>query len=140
VNATENEAGGVEVRGKFRRQMRLEHDVEFKAVFDARVKKAGGGLVVFARPNGLKAARLGLSVGKGAGGAVERNRVKRLIREAFRGMQHEVPRLGESSYDLIVGARTARGMTLAGVRASLRELIAGVHGVYEKRARREREA
>jgi ribonuclease P protein component len=117
---------------------RLRHDAEYQAVFDAKLKKAGGGLVVFARPNGLKRARLGLSVGKGAGGAIERNRVKRWVREAFREMQHELPRLGESSYDIVVGARSGKGMTLESVRRVLRELVGGVHGVYEKRARRER--
>ena len=91
---------------------RLRHDAEYQAVFDAKVKKAGGGLVVFATPNGLKWARLGLSVGKGTGGATERNRVKRLVREAFREMQHESPRLGGSCYDIVVGARSGKGMTL----------------------------
>lgn len=116
--------------------MRLAHDAEFQAVFDARVKKSAGGLTVFARPNGRPYPRLGLSIGKQVGGAVDRNRAKRLIREAFRGLQGQVPRLGEESYDLVVSARTSQDMTLDRVRKTLAELIDAVHAVHQKRARR----
>lgn len=124
--------------GRFGPASRLRHDAEYQAVFDAKVKKSARGLVVFARPNGLGWPRLGLSVGKGAGGALERNRIKRLIREAFRQLP-ELPRLGDSCYDIVVGARSAKGLTLAAVTDTLRDLIAAAHAVYDKRARRERE-
>jgi ribonuclease P protein component len=116
---------------------RLRHDTEYQAVFDAKVKKSGAGLVVFARPNGLRHPRLGLSVGRGAGGAVERNRIKRLIREAFRTIQPDLPTLDNSAYDFIVGARSLRGLTLDSARRTLTDLFAAVHAVYEKRARKE---
>jgi ribonuclease P protein component len=60
---------------------------------------------VIARPNGLGHARLGLAVGiRAAGNAVNRNRVKRVVREAFRHMLQELPPL-----DLVVNARPAAG-------------------------------
>jgi ribonuclease P protein component len=121
---------------RFPPKLRLIHDAEFQSVFDAKVKKAAGGLIVFGMPNGRPFPRLGLSIGRQVGGAVERNRVKRLIREAFRALQHDIPRPGSQCYDLVVGARTSKGLTLEAVQATLAELIAAVHGVYEKRARR----
>lgn len=60
---------------------------------------------MIARPNGLGHARLGLAVGiRAAGNAVNRNRVKRVVREAFRHMLQELPAL-----DLVVNARPAAG-------------------------------
>jgi ribonuclease P protein component len=45
--------------------------------------------------------RLGVSVGRRVGGAVERNRVKRLLREAFWALAEEAP----ASHDYVVVAR-----------------------------------
>jgi ribonuclease P protein component len=53
------------------------------------------------RPNGLPHARLGLSISRKVGGAVVRNRLKRLLREAFRLRQHELA----AGIDLIVVGR-----------------------------------
>ena len=60
---------------------------------------------MIARPNGLGHARLGLAVGvRAAGNAVNRNRVKRVVREAFRHIHQELP-----AVDLVVNARPAAG-------------------------------
>ena len=45
--------------------------------------------------------RLGVSVGRRVGGSVERNRVKRLLREAFWALPDQAP----SSHDYVVVAR-----------------------------------
>ena len=59
--------------------------------------------MVIARPNGLGHPRLGLAVGvKAAGNAVNRNRIKRVVRNAFRLRQAELPAI-----DLVVNARAA---------------------------------
>jgi len=45
---------------------------------------------LYAAPNEVQIPRFGVSVGKACGGAVERNRLKRLAREVFRTHQHQV--------------------------------------------------
>ncbi|MCP4514913.1 MAG: ribonuclease P protein component [Delftia sp.] len=53
------------------------------------------------RPNGLGEARLGLAISKRVSKrAVERNRIKRLLRESFRRVRHQLPPM-----DLLVMAR-----------------------------------
>jgi ribonuclease P protein component len=69
---------------------RLTHDLQFQAVYDARVRKVSGPLAISCLPNSLPHHRLGLSVGKAVGNAVTRTRCKRLVREAFRLVQHEL--------------------------------------------------
>lgn len=68
----------------YRRRHRLTHERQFDAVYEAKCRKSGGPLTIFAVPNGLSHARLGLSVGRKIGSAVVRNTVKRRLREAFR--------------------------------------------------------
>jgi len=74
---------------------------------------------VTAQPNELERARLGMAVAvRAMGGAVERNRIRRLIRESFRLHQALVPAL-----DIVIGVRPiARGAEAADLRASLERL------------------
>jgi ribonuclease P protein component len=76
------------------RRGRLSRARDFDAVYRHGRSSAGRHLVVyvFPRPDGaVGAPRLGLSVSKKVGGAVERNRVKRVLREQFAALAHRVP-------------------------------------------------
>ncbi len=70
---------------------RLASNRQFKAVLDHGRRASDGLLVLYMAPNDCGYPRLGVSVGKSLGNAVVRNRVKRLLREAFRRSQNRIP-------------------------------------------------
>lgn len=85
--------------------------------------------MVYAFPRGVDGnpgePRLGISVGRKVGGAVERNRVKRMLREAFAALAGDLP----ADHDFVVVARPEAGRLAAeqgeaGFRAALGELAA----------------
>jgi ribonuclease P protein component len=79
-------------------------------------------MVVFGAENGLPYARLGLSVSRRKfGTAVARNRVKRLLREAFRLSKGELP----VGIDLVIVPRGPK-LTFAAARTSLSTLAQAV--------------
>ena len=63
---------------------RIRRRAEYLQIYDRGVKTHGRYLTLFTLSNGLSVGRLGIAATRKLGGAVERNRAKRLIREVFR--------------------------------------------------------
>jgi ribonuclease P protein component len=65
------------------REQRIRDSAEFRDVLRRGRRLDGRLFVLYVRRSAQPVARLGLAVGRRIGGAVKRNRVKRLLREAF---------------------------------------------------------
>ena len=63
---------------------RIRRRPEFQQVYNRGVRIRGRYSTLFMLPNNQTAGRLGIAATKKLGGAVQRNRAKRLIREVFR--------------------------------------------------------
>ena len=119
------------------KRRRLSRSAEFERVYRQGRSKGNRFLVLYAFPRAQdepsaereEGPRLGLSVSRRVGGAVERNRVKRTLREAFWA---EAERLPDNSDYVVVARPDARELAeragTAGMREALSELVAALGG------------
>lgn len=68
----------------FTRSERVRRRAEYQQVYDRGVKVHGRTFTLFRFANGLQVGRLGIAATRKLGGAVVRNRAKRMVREVFR--------------------------------------------------------
>jgi ribonuclease P protein component len=85
-------------RLRFTKEQHLRKGTDFARIFERRCLGRTKFLTVFGAPNSDGKLRVGLSVSKKNGNAIARNRVKRLLREAFRLSQPSLP----SGLDLVL--------------------------------------
>ncbi len=110
--------------GPRRKRRRLSRSGEFDRVYREGRSHSSRHLVVYSFPRepAEEGPRLGVSVGRRVGGAVDRNRVKRQLRECFWTLAPELP----EGHDFVIVARSEAG-ALAGdagaMEAALREVL-----------------
>jgi len=124
--------------GRGPRRRRLSRSAEFERVYRQGRSKGNRFLVLYAFPREDADAggpRLGLSVGRRVGGAVDRSRVKRVLREAF---WEEARRLPPASDYVVVARPDVLGLAeregMPGVRRALADLVDGLGGEGEAAA------
>jgi ribonuclease P protein component len=118
--------------GSRRKRRRLSRSGDFDRVYRDGRSHASRFLVVYSFPRaGGEEPRLGISVGRKVGGAVVRNQVKRMLRDAFWACGESLP----DGHDFVIVARpemakVASERGAAGVEDELREVLAsaGVAG------------
>jgi ribonuclease P protein component len=124
-------------RQTFPRRLRLQRRREFLRVQRSGAKHHTRFFLVFVAPSllrgrapsspaggGLPSTRLGVTVTRKVGKAVKRNRIKRLVREAFRREHHGLP----AGLDMVwVAKRDAVESTLEAVVHDMRALAGRLH-------------
>ncbi len=99
---------------------RLKKSWEFQRVYTKGRKYWDNYFVIYVYRTQLLQTRLGITVSKKVGKSVQRNRMKRLIREAFRELK---PRLLPQNDIVVVGRKAACQLTAQHVEVSLRKLF-----------------
>ncbi len=109
---------------RFLAKYRVRRGADFQRAYRRRCSASDERLLVFGYENGLPHSRLGLSVSRKVGGAVVRQRWKRLLREAFRRHRSELP----VGLDVIVIPRADSPPTLDDVAKSMVRLTGRLRG------------
>ena len=120
-------------RFSFPKKKRLIDNSQFKAVMARGMRRSNGVLMLYMAENDLEYSRLGVSVGKSYGNAVVRNRLKRLMREAFRQNQDRIP----AGFDYVMmispgwakkinSGKTLKGPAFEQVKISLLDLVSSL--------------
>ncbi|HWQ00165.1 MAG TPA: ribonuclease P protein component [Vicinamibacterales bacterium] len=123
-------AEGASVDRRLRPAERLRRKKEFEQARREGAQVRGRHLTLVLRPNGLSRARLGIVASRRLGGAVRRNRAKRLVREIFR--LNKMPTA--AGFDIVVVAHpTLLEADFAALQADYRSAL--VRGI--RAARRE---
>ncbi len=102
---------------RFRPRDRIRKRSEYQAIYDRGQRIPSGSFVLFVMRNGAGHPRLGITVTRRVGGAVKRNRAKRLVREIFRRHRSEL-----MDVDIVVNGRA--GLPGAEYRALEAEFLA----------------
>lgn len=102
------------------KEEKLKKRWEFEKVYKQGKRYWNKNFAIYVLPNGMPRTRLGLTVSKKVGNSVQRNRVKRLIRESFRLSKEHIM----SGYDIVVVAqKNAYGLKYQQAQSALLSLL-----------------
>ncbi len=88
---------------RFPKSSKLLRHADFQRVYKQGRRHFAAHMTVFyLRHSGEQPARVGIAVGRPLGGAVDRNRIKRRLREAVR---HNLPTLGSAPVDVVINPK-----------------------------------
>src|SRR5712691_10602227 len=104
------------------RELRLRENRCFQSVYRRGRSWSNRLLVIHALPRPELEKRFGFAVGKKVGGAVQRNRVRRLLREACRALAPQVP----WGVDVVIAGR------VGAAEASLAELTVAMRSLFQQ--------
>jgi ribonuclease P protein component len=108
-------------RLRYHKFRRLGGRTSFAAIRAGGRRIARGPLTFWIMANTVDPTRIGISIGRHVGNAVKRNRIKRLLREAFRLCQHELP----GGIDLVISVKRHEPLELAKYQGLLRSVLSG---------------
>jgi ribonuclease P protein component len=116
----------------FPRAHRIGARRDFRDAYENGAKQHGRLVVVFARPRPEGGFRLGITASRKVGGAVERNRVRRRVREIFRRWRAATP---DTAMDVVVNVfASATRAPYAALRAEVAELLSRATSAVSKAA------
>ena len=114
---------------KFPRFVRIVRYSDYQTLYKTGGKIHSPYFVLFSRVNTLGHCRLGITASRKVGGAVVRNRVKRLFREIFRRHFSQIP----GGFDMVINAKSScRGVRCEDLRA---EFLTAVKKLAARRNR-----
>ncbi|MFO1095435.1 MAG: ribonuclease P protein component [Planctomycetaceae bacterium] len=115
---------------RFPRARRLTSTADFERVYALQERAGDTHLLIFAAPNPVGTTRIGLSVSRRHGNSVVRHRIKRLLREAYRMIQHELP----EGVDLVLVPRAGVDSNVEDYCESLKSLVPRLARRLKRRA------